>query len=53
MDKELFENMLEELKGTCGRILQSSLSDEEVDRLQSVLAEAPAWQLFPGLTAAG
>jgi uncharacterized membrane protein len=34
--------VLEELKGTGGKILQSSLSHEEVDRLQNVLAEAPA-----------
>ena len=36
------DRVLEELKGTGGRILQSSLSHEEVDRLQGVLAEAPA-----------
>ena len=36
------DRVLEELKGTGGRILQSSLSHEEIDRLQSVLAEAPA-----------
>ena len=36
------DRVLEQLKGTGGRILQSSLSHEEVDRLQSVLAEAPA-----------
>jgi uncharacterized membrane protein len=36
------DRVLDELKGTGGRILQSSLSHEEVDRLQGVLAEAPA-----------
>jgi uncharacterized membrane protein len=36
------DRVLDELKGTGGRILQSSLSHEEVDRLQNVLAEAPA-----------
>jgi uncharacterized membrane protein len=36
------DRVLEELKGTGGKILQSSLSHEEVDRLQNVLAEAPA-----------
>ncbi len=36
------DRVLEELKGTGGRVLQSSLSHEEVDRLQNVLAEAPA-----------
>jgi uncharacterized membrane protein len=35
------DRVLEELKGTGGKILQSSLSHEEVDRLQGVLAEAP------------
>jgi uncharacterized membrane protein len=34
------DRVLDELKGTGGRILQSSLSHEEVDRLQGVLAEA-------------
>jgi uncharacterized membrane protein len=34
------DRVLEELKGTGGRILQSSLSHEEVDRLQNTLAEA-------------
>lgn len=36
------DRVLAELKGTGGKILQSSLSHEEVDRLQNVLAEAPA-----------
>lgn len=36
------DRVLEELKGTGGKILQSSLSHEEIDRLQGVLAEAPA-----------
>jgi uncharacterized membrane protein len=36
------ERVIEVLKGTGGRILQSSLSHEDVDRLQGVLAEAPA-----------
>ena len=36
------DRVLEVLKGTGGRILQSSLSHEEVDRLQGALAEAPA-----------
>jgi len=36
------DRVLDELKGTGGRILQSSLTHEEVDRLQNVLAEAPA-----------
>lgn len=36
------DRVLEELKGTGGKILQSSLSHEEIDRLQNVLAEAPA-----------
>lgn len=36
------DRVLQELKGTGGRVLQSSLSHEEVDRLQGVLAEAPA-----------
>jgi uncharacterized membrane protein len=34
------DRVLEELRGTGGKILQSSLSHEEVDRLQNVLAEA-------------
>jgi uncharacterized membrane protein len=34
------DRVLDELKGTGGKILQSSLSHEEVDRLQGVLAEA-------------
>ena len=34
------DRVLEELKGTGGRILQSSLSHEEIDRLQNTLAEA-------------
>jgi uncharacterized membrane protein len=36
------DRVLEVLKGTGGKILQSSLSHEEVDRLQGALAEAPA-----------
>lgn len=36
------DRVLEELKGTGGRILQSSLSHEQIDRLQNVLVEAPA-----------
>ena len=35
------DRVLDELKGTGGKIIQSSLSHEEVDRLQGVLAEAP------------
>src|SRR5262249_43819768 len=34
------DRVLEELKGTGGKILQSSLSHEEIDRLQTTLAEA-------------
>lgn len=34
------DRVLEELKGTGGKILQASLSHEEVDRLQNTLAEA-------------
>jgi len=34
------DRVLEELKGTGGKILQSSLSHEDVDRLQHTLAEA-------------
>ena len=34
------DRVLEELKGTGGKILQSSLSHEEIDRLQNTLAEA-------------
>src|SRR5215472_14932880 len=34
------DRVLEELKGTGGRILQTSLSHEETDRLQNALAEA-------------
>ena len=34
------DRVLEELKGTGGRILQTSLSHEETDRLQNTLAEA-------------
>src|SRR5262245_48924442 len=34
------DRVMEELKGTGGKILQASLSHEEVDRLQNVLAEA-------------
>jgi len=34
------DRVLEELKGTGGKILQTSLSHEEVDRLQQTLAEA-------------
>jgi uncharacterized membrane protein len=34
------ERVLEELKGTGGKILQASLTHEEIDRLQNTLAEA-------------
>jgi uncharacterized membrane protein len=34
------DRVLEELKGTGGKILQASLSHEEIDRLQNTLAEA-------------
>jgi uncharacterized membrane protein len=34
------DRVLDELKGTGGKILQTSLSHEETDRLQHVLAEA-------------
>jgi uncharacterized membrane protein len=34
------ERVLEELKGTGGKILQASLTHEEIDRLQNSLAEA-------------
>ncbi|HWQ92012.1 MAG TPA: DUF1269 domain-containing protein [Clostridia bacterium] len=34
------DRVLEELKGTGGKILQTSLSHEEIDRLQNTLAEA-------------
>jgi uncharacterized membrane protein len=34
------DRVLEELKGTGGKILQTSLSHEEVDKLQNTLAEA-------------
>ena len=34
------DKVLEELKGTGGKILQTSLSHEETDRLQNTLAEA-------------
>ena len=34
------DRVLQELKGTGGKILQTSLSHEETDRLQNVLAEA-------------
>src|SRR5215471_11163257 len=34
------ERVLEELKGTGGKVLQASLSHEEIDRLQTTLAEA-------------
>ncbi|EEF59032.1 DUF1269 domain-containing protein [Pedosphaera parvula] len=36
------DRVLEELKGTGGKILQTSLSHEEVERLQNTLAEVPA-----------
>jgi uncharacterized membrane protein len=34
------ERVMEELKGTGGKILQASLTHEEIDRLQNTLAEA-------------
>ena len=34
------ERVLEQLKGTGGKVLQTSLSHEEVDKLQDTLAEA-------------
>jgi uncharacterized membrane protein len=34
------DRVMEELRGTGGKILQASLSHEEVDRLQNTLAEA-------------
>src|SRR5215469_9561845 len=34
------DRVLDELKGTGGKILQASLSHEEIDRLQNTLAEA-------------
>jgi uncharacterized membrane protein len=36
------DRVLEELKGTGGKILQASLSHEQVERLQNTLAEVPA-----------
>lgn len=36
------DRVMEELKGTGGKILHASLSHEEIDRLQNTLAEAAA-----------